>query len=60
MPDLMIDLDMSPYAAFVWPAWGISALALGALVARAWIAGRRAKAALKALEAADRDTPSAP
>ena len=47
----MLDLDMSPYAAFVWPAWGISALVLGALVARAVVAGRRAKAALKALEA---------
>ncbi|WP_287106380.1 heme exporter protein CcmD, partial [Brevundimonas sp.] len=22
----MLDLDMSPYAAFVWPAWGVSAL----------------------------------
>ena len=31
----MLDLDMSPYAAFVWPAWGISVLVLGAVVARA-------------------------
>ena len=24
----MLDLDMTPYAAFVWPAWGVSALVL--------------------------------
>ncbi|KQS57417.1 heme exporter protein CcmD [Brevundimonas sp. Leaf363] len=47
----MLDLDMAPYAAFVWPAWGISVVVLGALVARTVVAGRRAKAALKALEA---------
>lgn len=47
----MIDLDMTPYAAFVWPAWGVSVLVLGALAARTLIAARRAAAALKALEA---------
>ena len=26
----MLDLDMAPYAAFVWPAWGVSALVLAA------------------------------
>ena len=31
----MLDLDMTPYAAFVWPAWGISALVLAALTVRA-------------------------
>ena len=46
----MLDLDMSPYAAFVWPAWGISALVLGAVVARAVSASRRWKAELKRLE----------
>jgi heme exporter protein D len=46
----MPDLDMSPYAAFVWPAWGISALVLGAVVARAVSASRRWKAELKRLE----------
>jgi heme exporter protein D len=51
----MLDLDMSPYAAFVWPAWGISALVLGALIARAVIAARRAMTALKALEAEETD-----
>ena len=46
----MPDLDMSPYAAFVWPAWGISAVVLGAVVARALAASRRWKAELKRLE----------
>ena len=46
----MPDLDMSPYAAFVWPAWGISALVLGAVVARALAASRKWKAELKRLE----------
>jgi heme exporter protein D len=46
----MLDLDMSPYAAFVWPAWGVSALVLGAVVARALAASRKWKAELKRLE----------
>ena len=49
----MIDLDMSPYAAFVWPAWGISAVVLAALVVRAGLTARRWKAALRELEAGD-------
>lgn len=39
----MFDLDMSPYAAFVWPCWAISALVLGGLVARTLISARRLK-----------------
>ncbi|MDZ4363912.1 heme exporter protein CcmD [Brevundimonas sp.] len=50
----MPDLDMSPYAAFVWPAWTISALALTAVVARAVMTARRWKTELARLEA-DRD-----
>ncbi len=46
----MIDLDMSPYAAFVWPAWGISALVMGGLVVRAVAASRRWRAELRRLE----------
>ena len=46
----MIDLDMGRDAAFVWPAWGISALVLAALAARALIAARRWTAELKRLE----------
>lgn len=46
----MIDLDMGRYAAFVWPAWGISALVLAALAARTGLAARRWTAELKRLE----------
>ena len=46
----MPDLDMSPYAAFVWPAWGISALVLGAVVARTLTAAWRWSKALKDME----------
>lgn len=46
----MLDLDMGRYAMFVWPAWGISALALGLLAARALVAARRWKRELERLE----------
>lgn len=46
----MIDLDMSPYAAFVWPAWGLSLLLLGALAIRGAVLARRWKRALEAAE----------
>jgi heme exporter protein D len=46
----MLDLDMAPYAAFVWPAWGLSALVLAALTARAVIASRRWKRELDHLD----------
>lgn len=48
----MLDLDMSPYGAFVWPAWGVSVVVLAALSARALIAARRWKRELARLEAA--------
>ena len=44
------DFDMGRYAAYVWPAWGISALVLGAVVARTLNAARRARQELQALE----------
>ncbi|HYC75416.1 heme exporter protein CcmD [Brevundimonas sp.] len=47
----MLDLDMGEYAAFVWPAWAVSALVLGALATRALLAARRWSAELKRLEA---------
>ena len=28
----MLDLDMSPYAAFVWPAYGLTALIFVAMI----------------------------
>lgn len=46
----MLDLDMGRYAAFVWPAWALSAVVLAALAARAVIAARRWSAELKRLE----------
>ena len=46
----MLDLDMSPYAAFVWPAWGVSVIVLTAVVVRAVTASRKWKAELKRLE----------
>ena len=63
----MLDLDMAPYAAFVWPAWGISALVLAALTVRAFAAARKWKRELARLEvdqgkpreAADPDGPQA-
>jgi len=47
----MIDLEMGKYAAYVWPAWGISAVVLAALAVRCAMAARRWKAELKRLEA---------
>ncbi len=47
---MMLDLDMGRYAAFVWPAWALSAIVLAALAARAVIAARRWSAELKRLE----------
>ena len=44
---------MTPYAAFVWPAWGISALVLTALTVRAFAAARKWKRELARLETAD-------
>jgi heme exporter protein D len=52
----MIDLDMGAYAAFVWPAWGISAAVLAVLAVRAIVAARRWNAELKQI---DKDPPQA-
>jgi len=48
----MLDLDMTPYAAFVWPAWGISALVLTALTLRAVMAARKWKRELDRMDTA--------
>ncbi len=53
----MPDLDMSPYAAFVWPAWGVSAVVLAALAVRAVVASRRWKQELARLEEQGDDRP---
>ncbi|MBU4040090.1 MAG: heme exporter protein CcmD [Alphaproteobacteria bacterium] len=46
----MFDPDMGRYAAFVWPAWALSAVVLAGLSARALVAARRWSAELKRLE----------
>lgn len=46
----MFDFDMGRYAAFVWPAWGLSAAVLALLTARAVLAARRWSAELRRLE----------
>lgn len=46
----MPDLDMSPYAGFVWSAYGISALILGGLSASIWLRARRIVDRLAGLE----------
>ncbi|WP_292045082.1 MULTISPECIES: heme exporter protein CcmD [unclassified Brevundimonas] len=48
----MLDLDMTPYAAFVWPAWEISALVLTALTVRAVMAARKWKRELDRMDTA--------
>lgn len=47
---------MSPYGAFIWPAYGASALALGIAVIWTVCAWRRARAKLAALEKVSRGT----
>jgi len=56
----MLDLDMGRYAAFVWPAWGLSAIVLAALAARAAHAARRWSAELKRLQDEPGTTESQP
>lgn len=55
----MLDFDMGKYAAYVWPAWGVSAVVLAALAARALIAARRWKAELAKLESDEGGPPAA-
>lgn len=43
-------LNMGGYAAFVWPAYGVTVFGLGAAVAATLRAYRRARARLAALE----------
>lgn len=48
----MLDFDMGEYAAFVWPAFGITALVFLALAVRTFSESRRWAAELRRLEAA--------
>lgn len=45
-----MNFDMSPYGAYIWPAYAVSALALGGMTLWVVLAWRRAKAKLAALE----------
>lgn len=47
----MFDLDMSPYGAYVWTCWGITAVVLLALCARAIASARYWKRELAKQEA---------
>ena len=47
----MLDLDMGKYAAFVWPAFAITALVFLALAVRALMESRRWNAELRRLQA---------
>jgi len=45
-----MNFDMGTYAAYIWPAYGVSALALACVTIWTVVAWRRAKARLAALE----------
>jgi heme exporter protein D len=45
-----MNFDMGPYAVYIWPAYGISALAIAVATVWTLAAWRRAKARLAALE----------
>jgi len=45
-----LDLDMGRYAAFVWPAFGLSLLVIGALVADTLARARRWRREAERLE----------
>ncbi|HYF23354.1 MAG TPA: heme exporter protein CcmD [Caulobacteraceae bacterium] len=45
-----MDLDMGSYGAYVWPAWGISAVVLGWLVVDALGRARRWRREVERLE----------
>jgi heme exporter protein D len=47
-----MNFDMSPYGAYIWPAYGVSALAIVGLTVWSLAAWRRAKTRLAALEPA--------
>lgn len=47
----MFDFDMSPYSAFIWPAWGVTAVVLAGLCVRAVASARYWKREMARLEA---------
>ncbi len=53
----MFDLDMSPYGAYVWTCWGITAAVLLALCVRAYVSSRYWKRELARQEAVKSRSP---
>ena len=45
-----MNFNMGPYGVYIWPAYGISALAIIGAIAWTLVAWRRAKAKLASLE----------
>jgi heme exporter protein CcmD len=45
-----MNFDMGQYGAYIWPAYAVSALALGGCTLWSWLAWRRAKTKLAELE----------
>ena len=45
-----MNFDMGAYGTYIWPAYGVSALALFGATLWAWAGWRKAKAKLAALE----------
>lgn len=50
----MLDLDAGKYAAYVWPAFGITALVFAALIWRSLADARRQRRRFEALERQER------
>jgi heme exporter protein CcmD len=49
-----MNFDMGAYGVYIWPAYGISALAIAAAVVWTFVAWRRAKTKLAALDKLDK------
>ena len=54
MSDFQTFLDMGGYAAFVWPAYGLSAVALIAVAVFSWREMRRTERLVALSESADK------
>jgi heme exporter protein CcmD len=51
-----MNFDMGAYGVYIWPAYGVSALAIGGAIVWTLVSWRRAKARLAALEKTPRGT----
>jgi heme exporter protein CcmD len=55
-----MNFDMGPYAVYIWPAYAVSVLVLGGVTLWIFLAWRRAKARLAALEAGQEKSQAEP